>query len=182
MDEYKDIVSEFYDNLADIYDDLYGEEQKNKILEIEKIYSRLFLSKIFEKGLDYGCGTGISTSFLAKIAKEIYIYDLSEKMIQKTKEKIKNVKIIRKEELDKYEKFFDIILSVTVLQDSKNPEEDLKILEKVLKDDGILILTVLKRKGLAFWKPLIKKYFDIIWFSEEEKDFIFFLVKKLFKS
>ncbi|MEM0379396.1 MAG: methyltransferase domain-containing protein [Nanopusillaceae archaeon] len=182
MEEYENRVSEFYDNLVDIYDSLYGEEQKNKILEIEKIYNKLFLSKTFEKGLDYGCGTGISTVFLSKIAKEVYIYDISEKMIQKAKEKIKNVIVIKKDDFNKYEKFFNIIISVTVLQDSQNPEEDLKILEKILKDDGILILTVLKRKGLAFWKPLIKKYFDIIWFSEEEKDFIFFLIKKIPKS
>lgn len=178
MNDYNDVLKEFYDNLSEIYDDFYGPEQRNKILLIEKIYNKLFLSKKFERGFDYGCGTGISTEFLSKIAKNVYIYDLSEKMIEKAKNKIKNSIILKKDDLEKYKDFFDIILSVTVLQDSLDPEKDLILLRNLLKDDGILVLSVLKKRGLSFWKPLIKKYFEIIWFEEEKNDYIFFLIKR----
>jgi len=175
---YSERVREYYDNLSEVYDELYGEEQKKKIMVIEEIYNKLFNNKIFEKGLDYGCGTGISTEFLSKIVKEVYIYDISEKMLEMAKNRVKNVIALKKEDLDKYNNFFDVITSITVLQDSENPEEDLKVINKLLKDDGLLILSVLKKKGLIYWKPLIKKYFNIIWFYEEDKDFIFFLIKK----
>jgi len=176
---YIERVREYYDNLSEVYDDLYGEEQEKKIRIIEEIYNKLFNNKVFDKGLDYGCGTGISTVFLSKIAKEVYIYDISEKMLEIAKNKVKNAIIIKKEDFDKYYNFFDVITSITVLQDSENPEEDLININKLLKDDGLLILSVLKKKGLAYWKPLIKKYFNIIWFYEEDKDFIFFLIKKV---
>jgi len=176
---YTERVKEYYDNLSEVYDELYGEEQEKKIRVIEEIYNKLFGNKVFEKGLDYGCGTGISTLFLSKIAREVYIYDISEKMIERAKNRVKNSIVLKREDLDKYHNFFDVITSITVLQDSENPEEDLTIINKLLKDDGLLILSVLKKKGLVYWKPLIKKYFNIIWFYEEEKDFIFFLIKKV---
>jgi len=176
---YIERVKEYYNNLSEVYDELYGEEQEKKMRIIEEIYNKLFDNKVFEKGLDYGCGTGISTLFLSKIAKEVYIYDISEKMLEIAKNRIKNSIALKREDLDKYYNFFDIITSITVLQDSENPEEDLMIINKLLKDDGLLILSVLKKKGLSYWKPLIKKYFNIIWFYEEEKDFIFFLIKKV---
>jgi len=175
---YIERVREYYDNLSEVYDDLYGEEQEKKIRVIEEIYNKLFNNKSFDKGLDYGCGTGISTVFLSKIVKEIYIYDISEKMLEIAKNKVKNAIIIKKEDFDKYNNFFDVITSITVLQDSENPEEDLININKLLKDDGLLILSVLKKRGLGYWKPLIKKYFNIIWFYEEDRDFIFFLIKK----
>jgi len=176
---YIERVREYYDNLSEVYDDLYGEEQEKKIRVIEEIYNKLFNDKVFDKGLDYGCGTGISTIFLSKIAREVYIYDISEKMLEIAKNKVKNAIIIKKEDFDKYNNFFDVITSITVLQDSENPEEDLTNINKLLKDDGLLILSVLKKRGLAYWKPLIKKYFNIIWFYEEDKDFIFFLIKRV---
>ncbi|RIB35665.1 MAG: hypothetical protein BXU00_01010 [Candidatus Nanoclepta minutus] len=177
--EYDERVVDYYNNLSDVYDELYGEEQNKKIRIIEEIYNRLFGSKVFEKGLDYGCGTGISSIFLSKISKEVYIYDISEKMIEIAKNKVKNAIPVKINDLGNYLGFFDVVLSVTVLQDSKDPEKDLELIFKLLKEEGLLILSVLKKKGLAFWKPLIKKYFNIIWFYEEDKDFIFFLIKKI---
>ncbi len=178
MINYEEEVREYYDNLSEIYDELYGDEQRKKIEVIEEIYSRLFISKVFEKGLDYGCGTGISTAFLKKIAKEVYIYDISDRMLEITKNRLRDVIVIKRDELENYSEFFDVIISITVLQDSKDPEKDLNLINKLLKKNGLFIMSVLKKKGLVFWKPLIKKYFNIIWFYEEDRDFIFFLIKK----
>jgi len=174
-----DISSEeWYDKIADNYEVLYGEEQEKKIQFIEKLYKKLFNDTIFENGLDFGCGTGISTKFLIKIAKNVYACDISKNMLEKARERFNNVKFFDCRELANYNNFFDIVLSVTVLQDIKEPEPILSLLNKTLKENGILILSILKRKGIAYWKPKIKKYFNILWFAEEEKDFVFVLSKK----
>ena len=170
-----DIVKEYYDNLSDIYDDFYGLEQIEKINLIREMYKKLFDGKIFENGLDFGCGTGISTQFLKEITKNTYIYDISDKMIELAKKKVPEAIVIK--DLSQYKNFFDIIISITVLQDSSNPEEELIKLKELLKNDGIIILSVLNRKGIAFWKNIIKKHFSILWFEEQEKDFIFVLSK-----
>lgn len=170
-----DIVREYYDNLSDIYDEFYGLEQMNKINFIREVYKKLFDGKKFEKGLDFGCGTGISTQFLSEISNEIYIYDISDKMINITKSKFPNAIAIK--DFSNYKEYFDIILSVTVLQDSPNPEKELNLIKDILKPDGIFILSVLNKKGIAYWKNLIRKYFTIRWFEEEEKDFVFVLSK-----
>jgi|GEM_PF-4096552 len=171
---------EWYNLIADSYELLYGEEQEKKIQFIEDLFKKLFGNVTFENGLDFGCGTGISTKFLIKITKNAYACEISQNMLEKAKEKLKNVIFINCKELEKYNNFFDIILSVTVLQDVEEPERILELFNKILKDNGILILSVLKKKGIEYWKPKIKKYFNILWFSEEEKDFIFILSKKFY--
>ena len=80
------------------------------------------------------------------------------------------------EELPFKSESFDVVTCITVLQDTPNPNRMLLEIKRILQDKGILFLTILKRNGVK-WKPLIKKYFKILWFEEEEKDLIFVLRK-----
>ena len=171
-------IKRWYDALAEGYEELYGEEQEKKIEYILSNYRKLFGSKIYDIGLDFGCGTGISLKLLQSISKIQYACDISSKMLQIARQRFPEVKFINCTSLQRYENFFDVITSITVLQDVNNPSSVLELLSKVLKDKGILILSVLKRRGIEYWKPLVKKYFTILWFGEEEKDYVFFLGKK----
>ncbi len=173
---------EWYDTIVDSYESLYGLEQLRKIEVIKDIYEKLFGNIRFKRGLDVGCGTGISTQFLSQIAEEVYACDVSPKMIEKAKERVPNAKFIvcDASEMPYQNQFFDIVTCVTVLQDNKDPEGILREIKRVSKDNAIIILSVLKKKGIAYWKPLIKKYFNILWFHEEEKDYIFFLSNRRF--
>ena len=93
---------EYYNKIANGYDELYEEEQRKKI-EIIKKY-------IKPKGkiLDIGAGTGIVSRFF----KNVVSLDPSKKML----EKIKGEKLVGKaEELPFKDKSFDMIISLTAL-------------------------------------------------------------------
>lgn len=171
-------AAEWYDSIVGSYDELYGAEQTYKIKYIEELYRELFGSKLWDIGLDFGCGTGISTEFTKKYSKITYACDISTEMLKVAKAKHHDVKFLNCSEIKNKENYFDFITSITVLQDSENPEKILNILNKILKNEGLLIVSVLKKKPISYWKPIIKKYFNILWFDEEDKDYIFFLSKK----
>ena len=172
-------VAEWYDSIVESYDELYGAEQVSKVKYIENLYKNLFGDKVWENGLDFGCGTGISTDFTKKYSKNTYACDISNEMLKIAKSKHRDVVFLNCDDIDKkMENYFDLITSITVLQDVKNPEVVLSKIHKMLKENGLLVVSVLKKKPISYWKPIIKKYFNIIWFDEEEKDYIFFLTKK----
>ncbi len=163
-------AEEWYNHLANIYDELYGEEQRRKLEIIKR-----FLKKRFNKCLDAGCGTGISTEYLLSICNEIIAIDISENMLRKAKERIKNKKVkFLKMDLKEmnFKEEFDLIFCITVLQDDPQPEKILAKLKEAIKKDGIAIISVLNR-GKKDWEELIKRYFKIKEKILEEKDIIF---------
>ncbi len=174
MEEIEEIKT-YYNAIYRSYNKLYGGEQKEKIKKIYKIYKKLFSDKKFERGLDFGCGTGISTFLLKKIAKEIYLYDISEKMIEKALKLHKDA--IRIYKIENYKDYFDIIISITVLQDISNPYNELKLLKNLLKDNGLLIVSVLNKRGYNYWNDLFRQNFNIIFSEDIGKDFVFFIKK-----
>ncbi len=163
-------AKEWYNNIADGYDELYGEEQRKKLEIIKK-----YVKGRFQKCLDAGCGTGISTEYLLELCDEIMAVDISEKMLEIAKRKLKNknVRFLNKDLKEiNFDKEFDLIFCITVLQDDPESEKILEKLKKALKENGILVISVLKRSKRD-WESLIRKYFKIIYKISEEKDFIF---------
>lgn len=170
-------IKNWYDNLADTYEQLYGEEQEKKVDKIINIMKNLFKNSKFENGLDFGCGTGISTKIIYNFSNNLYLYDISSRMMKKALEKYPNAKVINN--IYDYKKYFDLITCITVLQDNEDPKIVLEELNSLLSDNGILVLSVLARgKDLSYWKPLIKEYFHILWFDIVENDYLFILSKK----
>ncbi len=173
-------VKVWYNSIFSSYDELYGEEQKDKINYIYSNFKRIFGELQFEKGMDYGCGTGISIELVKKLCKRVYAYDISEKMLELAKKKHPDVTFLSEYNLNES---FDLVTCITVLQDSEEPEKDLKNIYQTLHPNGLLIVSVLKRGSKKeYWKSLFEKYFDIIWEGEEVKDFVFFLKKKTFPN
>lgn len=153
----------YYDEIAEGYNELYGEEQLNKLKEVEKIVS-------FKKNyliLDIGCGTGILTSKIAKNAKLVVGTDVSKKMILKAKKK-KNVFYIiaDAEHLPFKQKTFDIIVSFSAIQNVSNPKKMIKEAKKVGKKVAITVPMKLWKKE----KITSLGQFNII---KGQKDWIF---------
>ncbi len=115
-----------------------------------------------KKILDYGCGTGIHLSWLAKTSKEVVGIDLSSKALEMAREKIKTeslsnkakVMIIDCEKMEFPDSSFDIIFDGGTFS-SLDLNKALPGLAKALKSEGFLIgietlghnpLTNLKRK------------------------------------
>lgn len=96
--------------------------------------------------LDYGCGTGIITTAIAKDVKEIHALDYSDKMIDVAKrkaerKKITNISFITSsiEDCSFSDETFDVVLAANVLCYIKEDERIIRQIHRLLKPDGIFL-------------------------------------------
>lgn len=158
-----------YDKLAKSYNDLYLEEQLEKL----RVISRHIKVKVSDKLLDIGCGTGISTNFFK--CKSIGI-DSSKKLIKFGKG---NLIYGVAEKLPFKERFFDIVLCITAIHNFENPEKAIEEILRVKKDKATVVITLLKKsKKYNVIRKLIKRNFktkeidsqkDTIFISHENR-------------
>jgi SAM-dependent methyltransferase len=116
-----------------------------------------------KKILDAGCGLGRWVFYLHRLGYNIVGIDWSKKTVDMLKAYDRNVKIsqgdIRKTNFGDEE--FDVILSLGAVENTiEGPEAALKDSFRILKEDGLLIITVtifsLPRKILSFFKDNVK--------------------------
>lgn len=94
------------------------------------------------KVLDAGCGYGLLSFTLAKKGHDVYSIDNSEKRINfLIKNGLKNAKIMDVRNLEFLDEFFDIIIMSEVLEHIEDGDKALSELTRVLKKDGIFLLT-----------------------------------------
>ena len=159
----------YYDTIAKGYEELHKEEQLNKL----KIIKKYLKVNPEDKLLDVGCGTGLTTSCWKC---KCYGIDPSKKLLKIAKEKYKAIifKQAPAEKIPFKDNFFDIVISVTALQNFADVEKSLSEIKRVGKDK--FILTFLKRSAKKErLDQLIKKYFKVKKIIEEEKDFIYII-------
>lgn len=109
--------------------------------------------------LEIGCGTGLFTTRLSKVLKEVACFDTSEEMVKVLKEKIKegnlkNISIYTEEILNNeefYEKF-DIVYSSMVFHHIVDIEKEFELLSKLLKKGGQVIIIDLDEEDGSFHK------------------------------
>ena len=149
----------FYEITSNSYDELYGDEQKEKYQCIFEI-----VKEVKGNVLDLGCGSGM---FEQNIKTEdgclLFAVDFSLKLLDKAKEKLagrNNVFLIcgDAEWLPFQEKIFDFSFSFTVFQNLPNPSATAKELRRVLKKDGIVVLTYLKKSMSSKISDLFENY------------------------
>lgn len=127
----------YYDKIAKGYNELYEEEQLEKLKEVRKYIKPGTL-------LDVGSGTGISTKFFEDIC-DCTALEPSEEMLKHYKGKGKRV-IGKAEKLPFPDKSFDNVICVTALHHC-NISKAIKEMLRVVKSDGIVIVTLLKKSG-----------------------------------
>ncbi len=104
--------------------------------------------------LEVGCGSGAFTTFAARasgIKGEVYALDIQPKMLIQLKKKlsrpeyrdIKNISLVEGDvhKLPFNDNFFDLVYTVTVLQELPDRNRALKEMKRVLKPGGILAVT-----------------------------------------
>ena len=158
----------YYDEISEGYEELHKEEQLKKI----KLIKKYLKTKPDDKLLDVGCGTGLTTQ---PWKCKRYGIDPAKKLLEKAREK-NNItyKLAKAESIPFKDNFFDIVISITAIQNFSNIEKALKEIKRVGKDK--FILTFLKKspkKQLIDKK--IKKIFKIKEIIEQEKDIIYII-------
>jgi ubiquinone/menaquinone biosynthesis C-methylase UbiE len=138
-----------YNTTSRGYDELYGEEQREKCIEVMREIKALKGKTV----LDIGCGTGIIEGMLLE-AKHIIGLDISIEMMKTAKKKYGESYAISwinadAENLPIKSGSIDISLMITVIQNIPNQLNALKEIERTLKVEGEAIVTYPK----AHYKP-----------------------------
>jgi len=156
----------YYDEISAGYEELHREEQLKKI----KLISQYLKPKPEDKLLDVGCGTGLTTE---PWQCKRYGIDPSKKLLERARQKDNiKYKLAPAENIPYPDNFFDIVISITSIQNFKDIEKGLKEIKRVGKNR--FILTFLKKSSKAeMIKRLIEEMFDVKEIIEEEKDLIF---------
>jgi len=140
-----------YDRTAYIYDRRYREIQRGKY--------KIVLANVthVDRILDLGCGTGMLLSPLERRAKLVVGVDMSAEMLRMAKKRATGVPLLLADadHLPFTDGSFDIVVSVTLLQNMPDPGKTVRELARVLRSDGKAIITSLEHKHspeqLAAW-------------------------------
>lgn len=154
---------EYYNAISEGYDELYKEEQLNKLAVIKNAIKIKKTAKV----LDVGCGTGISSElgcFVAGIDQSLSLLTLN-----KNNRKIAGMA----ESLPFKDRSFDCVVSVTAIHNFANIKKSIDEIKRVGKQN--FVFSVLKKsKKFNAIKSLIAKNFKIRKVIVEGKDTIFF--------
>ena len=159
----------YYDEIAEGYDELHREEQLHKL----EFLSNFIKPNPYEKLLDVGCGTGISTEYWDC---KRYGIDPSTKLIEIAKHKNKNTeyKIAPAENIPYPDNYFDCVTSITAIQNFSNIEKALEEIKRVLKKNKKIMISTLKEsKKKQYINKKISEIFAIKEVQEHKIDIFF---------
>ncbi len=159
-------IMNYYDEISEGYEELHKEEQLKKV----EVISRHLKLDEDDRLLDVGCGTGLTTE---PWKCRRYGIDPAKKLIGKARAKNKDItyNVAAAEDIPYPENHFDIVISITAIQNFNGIEKGLKEMKRVGKRR--FVLTFLKRsKKKDKIIELIKKIFDVKKIIEEDKDLI----------
>jgi len=142
----KHTIMQRYDTTAGIYDRRYAEEQETKIEAAMRHFEMEKKSKI----LDAGCGTGLLFSHVGEKTRIVVGLDVSKKSLLVARGRVgalSNVDIVQADadNMPFGKRVFSHVFAFTLIQNTPNPVETLRELERVASKDAVLIVTGLKR-------------------------------------
>lgn len=154
-------IKETYDMIASDYDKDYPENRALNAFIISRLEANLPLKEA--SIMDLGAGTGTSSEELVKLGYDnVTLMDISEKMLEKAKEKesLKDKKYLIGDFKTKIEKKYDAIVSINSLHYSENDsiDEILSNLGNNLNETGIIAI-VTPRNEICH---IANKYFEFI--------------------
>jgi ubiquinone/menaquinone biosynthesis C-methylase UbiE len=96
--------------------------------------------------LELGCGTGYFTESIVKNAKHVFATDLSEELLENAKKRLSSIKHITFQKENCYSTFFesekfDTVFMANLIHVIEDPLKVLQECVRVLKKDGLLIIT-----------------------------------------
>ena len=137
-------AKDLYDKTANFYNRRY------KSVQFEKYRRALTDIDLSGKVLDVGSGTGLLSEFLGK---KVISCDISIKMLKQGKSKNVQADMAK---LPFKSNSFDSVLSFSALMNSNNVKETIAEIYRVMKKEGIFIVSYLKK--FNFSEPLENKF------------------------
>lgn len=127
---------------------VFGNKIQQKI--IEKLNKEQELGEMIE----FGCGKGYYTKLISDQAKYIIAIDLSDEILEEARRNLMGHKNISVQKADCEKTFFssnkfDSLLMINVLHIMQDPSIVLKECHRILKKDGLLIITDYTNYGLS---------------------------------
>lgn len=148
------VYPEIKDKLRDYHYvfELYNDNIYNYVLFLDRKFAYDFVTKQVKSNasiLEIGCGDGYGASYLAKHFRHVEAIDISDDAIRKAKAIYKQNNCTFKtyvgKKLNYPDNFFDTVVSFHVIEHVKNVKLYLREIKRVLKDDGIFIITTPSR-------------------------------------
>ena len=161
----------YYDEISEGYEELHKEEQLKKI----ELIKPLLKLKKDDKLLDVGCGTGLTTE---PWDCKRYGIDPASKLLERARSKDEiEYKLAPAENIPYPDDHFDIVISITAIQNFEDISKGLNEIKRVGKCR--FVLSFLKKSPKReFIEKKIKEVFSVEEVVEEDKDMIFFAYKQ----
>ncbi len=157
------MLSSYYNTISPTYEELHRSEQEKKLALIKQH----IVVKHHDLLLDVGCGTGITSQFDCRVVG----VDPAIRLLERCPLPLRVQG--EAEHLPFKNNVFDIVVSVTAIQNFHDIEQGFREIKRVGK--RLFVLTFLKKSAKKERIiNLIKKYFAVLKEIEEEKDLIFF--------
>jgi len=139
-------VMRHYNQSAKVYDSQYCEEQEAKI---RRAMNNLTLHED-SIILDAGCGTGLLFAHIVEKAKFIVGLDISRGTLKEAEKKAKNYKNVAlilsdADNMPFFNKSFDAVFALTLLQNMPSPKETLNEIKRVSKSSAAIVVTGLRK-------------------------------------
>ncbi len=161
----------YYNSLAEGYDSLHKDEQLKKL----NIVKSSGIVKSSDVLLDVGCGTGFSLDFFN--VKSALGVDPADKLLTVYSGSSKTI-CASAEELPFEDYSFDVVISLTAIQNFSDVEKGLREILRVGKDR--FALSFLKRlEKTPYLESILRNVFKDFKIKkiDEERDFIFLITK-----
>ena len=152
-------MAEYFDRIADRYDEWYRTKTGSYVDRIEKWLVFSMLRSKSGKALDLGCGTGNYTLELKKRGFDVVGLDASEGMLEVARKK--GLKCIKGDaySLPFPEGSFDLVLSVTMFEFLHEPEKAVAEINRVLKPGGEVLIATMNGRSAWFLFKRLKSLF-----------------------
>ena len=109
-----------------------------------KYIMRYFANKSYTNVLECGCGEGVFINFFSKISFRLISFDLSTSIIKKLKKRFPDneLHVCDLTNMPYVDKCFDLVFAIDVIEHTNQSEIALAEINRVIKDNGLLALSV----------------------------------------
>lgn len=160
----------YYDQISSGYEELHRDEQLAKLALVKSWLAQHRPIKPADLLLDVACGTGLTSDFPCRVVG----LDPAINLLQRGKRPHWKV-LGEAEHLPFGDATFDIVSSITALQNFHDPALALREMRRVGKADALLIISYLKRaKRAVELGTMIWTQFSVLETVDEVKDMLYF--------